>query len=377
MTKIEWAHAGLGRGETWNPIRARNRLTGAIGWHCEKVSPACTHCYAERQNVAGARGGTRLPYKPGIRQKRDIEVYLDEAPLFAPLHWKAPRGIFACSMTDVFGDWVLEEWLDRIFAVAALCPQHIFIFLTKRSPRGRQYLANQPITRRRWEDAIRKMGVEHISPPPILPNVWLGVTAEDQQRAEERIPDLLATPAVVRFVSVEPMLGPVNLSEIDIDGDSAITPLRAWSKEELSEAWGEPVAVGQPALDMVITGGETGAGARPTHIDWERSIRDQCSAAGVAYFRKQVGEWKAVCEMSEEEIDACYFPAPAKYPEAARRERIRSIVMHSDGTIFNDPSAGGAFAQGKGAMQMFRVGKTRAGHLLDGREHHEFPEVKQ
>jgi protein gp37 len=373
MTKIEWAHAGTGRGKTWNPIRARDRRSGKPGWHCEKVSPACANCYAERWNMRPGIGGTGLAYKPGHRAA--VEIYLDEQTLLAPLHWKKPTGVFACSMTDLFADFVPTEWLDKIFAIAALCPQHIFIFLTKRAARMRAYM--ERFNRRRADGlgaAVISFGYD--GPLEVLrwplPNVWLGVTAEDQQRANERIPYLLATPAARRFASCEPLLGQIALHNLPLGQSGHVNALTG---ETLSfEGDYDPDG---SRLDQIISGGETGPDARPTHIDWERALRDQCAAAGVAYFRKQVGVWKAVCEMSEEEIDACYWPAPERYPEATRKPKVRSITMHRDGEIFDDPAAAGAFLQGKGAMQMFRVGRRRAGHLLDGREHHEFPEVTQ
>ncbi|WP_157096155.1 DUF5131 family protein, partial [Methylosinus sp. R-45379] len=238
MTKIEWAHAGLGRGKTWNPIRARDRRTGARGWHCEKVSPACANCYAERWNQRPGIGGTGLAYRPGHRA--DVEHYLDEQTLLAPLRWKQPTGIFVCSMTDIFGDWVETEWLDKIFAIAALCPQHILIYLTKRSARMRAYMSD-PRTPHRIARAIVDMWIaKQVAPDdnwPVesigdidmpddiklrkwpLPNVWPGVTAEDQPRANERIPDLLATPAAIRFVSCEPLRGHINLRRIRIAPD--------------------------------------------------------------------------------------------------------------------------------------------------------------
>lgn len=375
MTKIEWAHAGLGQGETWNPIRANNDPMGSptrIGWHCEKVSPACANCYAERQNMAGARGGTRYPYKAAHRKNGSIQVYLDEKTLLAPLRWKTPRGIFVCSMTDVFGDWVLDEWLDKIFAVAALCPQHIFIFLTKRPKRMREYVNTYARFARILEARVSLPNFDHALPKNWpLPNIWFGVTAEDQQRANERIPDLLGTPAAIRFVSCEPLLGAVDLRRINFQPNLWIDCIdRNWPERFAQFGAGR-------GLDLVITGGETGPGARPTHIDWERSIRNQCAAADVAYFRKQIGEWKAVCEMSQEEIDACYHPAPESAPDATRRAKVRSIVMHRDGAVFDNPIASGAFEGGKGAMTMFRVGRRRAGHLLDGKAHHEFPDYER
>lgn len=254
MTKIEWATLGLARGVTWNPIRARNAATGKRGWHCEHVSEACRNCYAESLNMkAGDTGGTGLPYKPGHRQESasgragperaaKAEIYLDEKTLLQPLSWRAPRGVFVASMTDIFGDWVKDEWLDRIFAVMALCPQHRFAVLTKRPKRMREYvsgnpskipfLGRMPLERIHIEaaghmegdggfmDEIKRVANPYslyLDRPWPLPNVWLGVTAEDQTRADERIPDLLATPAAVRFVSCEPLLGPIDLYNGDPD----------------------------------------------------------------------------------------------------------------------------------------------------------------
>ncbi len=142
MTKIEWAGLGLPKGVSWNPIRARNAETGKRGWHCEHVSEACRNCYAEAQNMKqGDTGGTGFAYKPGHRESGDIEYYLDEATLLQPLHWRAPRGVFVCSMSDLYGDWVPDEWLDKIHAVEALCPQHRFAHLTKRPKRMREYIS--------------------------------------------------------------------------------------------------------------------------------------------------------------------------------------------------------------------------------------------
>lgn len=144
-SKIEWTDA------SWNPIQAHRTFEpagryGKLGWHCEHVSEACCNCYAKGFNK---RLGTELDYKPGHRlsPEPDTEIFLDEKMLLAPLRWKRPRKIFVCSMTDLFGDWVEDEWLDRIFAVMALCPQHTFQLLTKRQARMRKYAGDQSFAR--------------------------------------------------------------------------------------------------------------------------------------------------------------------------------------------------------------------------------------
>ena len=129
-SKIEWTDA------SWNAIRARNKATGKVGWHCEHASPGCVHCYSESFNRD--RLGTRLAFKPGHRD--DVEIFLDEAMLLQPLRWRRPRKIFVCSMTDLFGEFVPDAMIDRVFAVMALAPQHTFLVLTKRSARLREYM---------------------------------------------------------------------------------------------------------------------------------------------------------------------------------------------------------------------------------------------
>lgn len=263
-TGIEWTDA------TWTPIRARfleiqddGSGKERIGWHCEHASPGCVNCYSESINL---RLGTGLPFRPDqlFRQERvgyhngEAKLFLDEDMLLAPLRWKKPRMVFVCSMTDLFADFVPDEWIDRIFAVMALCPLHTFQVLTKRAERMRKYMADNPV-------------VQHAPAWP-LPNVWLGVSVEDQRRADERIPHLLATPATVRFLSCEPLLDEINL--------------RGWETHD----W-RPAAPGEivPRIDWVIVGGESGPHARPYCYEWAHSIIRQCADAGVPCFHKQVG----------------------------------------------------------------------------------------
>ena len=233
-TAIEWTD------RTWNPV------TG-----CTKVSPGCANCYAER--ITNRFAG------PDAFDK----VVLHPERLEDPLRWKKTSRVFVNSMSDLFHECVPDGFLDAAFSVMARRRLHTFQILTKRAERVRNYFAD-PLTRIRVAKAIAWNDI----PQWPLPNVWLGVSVENQRFADERIPLLLQTPAAVRFISVEPMLGPVDLFNADGDG------LRGGLKG---------------ALDWVICGGESGPGARPLHPNWARALRDQCQSAGVPFFFKQWG----------------------------------------------------------------------------------------
>lgn len=348
---IEWTDA------TWNPIRARNRATGKVGWFCIHASEGCRFCYAERQNVkAGASGGNGAAY---AAQSRDqVEIFLDERTLLAPLSWRKPRKIFPCSMTDLFGEWVTDEMLDRIFAVMGLTRHHTYQSVTKRASRMRAY-ACDPETRNRVE-----LAAEQISPSkgqPVsphwcfawpLPNVWLLVSCEDQRTAEERIPELLRTPAVVRGISAEPLLGPIDLTAPHIAlgaGRNGFTD-----------------------LDWVIAGGESGAEARPMQALWARDLRDQCEAADVAFFFKQWGEFLPVGQ---------HLPGFGKINGATAVRPGRMRLHYSRAPTREQKYAfadkGVPFASTSDNRLTFRVGKRRAGRLLDGRTHDEFPQTAE
>lgn len=270
-SKIEWTDA------TWNPIRARNARTGAIGWYCEKVSQGCANCYAEALN---RRRGTRLSYVPlGLMQ---VGAFLDEETLLQPLRWKRPRMVFPCSMSDLFGDWVSTSWIDRVFAVMALASNHTFQVLTKRSTRMREYVTDVGVI-----DRVRRAGEQlrpsspprhwyHINdwaarlsrfPPD---NVWLGVSAEDHETLNSRVPDLISTPARIRFISAEPLLGPLDFMNIYAPQAEHI-PGRTLG------------------IQWVIVGGESGASARGmSTIDAWQVVR-QCREADIPVFVKQLG----------------------------------------------------------------------------------------
>lgn len=224
-TKIEWTHIPGYKGETWNPIVAYD-ADGRRGWHCEKISDGCAHCYSETRNKAGrCNMGTKLPFTGASRGKVRIELH--EQTLMAPLRWRQPRGIFVCSMTDLYGSWVTNEMLDKIKAVEALCPQHVFIELTKRPERMAEYLntAGREVhighagfdSIGLWKGSTKGWSPQIMSgrmiPRLPLPNIMLGTSVENQQAANERIPHLLRCPAAVRFLSCEPLLGAVDLRE--------------------------------------------------------------------------------------------------------------------------------------------------------------------
>lgn len=299
-TKIEWA------GESWNPIRARRLVAGVerIGWHCEHASEGCRNCYAETANYSGRSRftGTRLLYKPGHR--RDVEIFLDPRKLLEPLGWRRPRGVFPLSMSDLFGDWVEAEWIDRIFAVMGLCPHLTFRVLTKRSPRMRAYL-NWPVIGERVYGHMCAIAARLGRPMPEKPewplrNVWLGVSVEDQKAADLRIPDLLATPAAIRWLSCEPLIGPLDLTRVQapryVPGDHELdwkfNCLRTGDYYEFEDSLGYWEGGDGPdretRIDWAVVGGESGGKARDNGFEANaRSILAQCQAEGVAFFGKQ------------------------------------------------------------------------------------------
>lgn len=244
-TRIEWTQ------ETWNPI------TG-----CTRISEGCAHCYAERMSK-------RLRGRFGYDADEPFEVTLHEDKIEQPLGWRHRHVIFVCSMGDLFHEDVPYEWIDRVFEVMVNTPQHTYQVLTKRPERMRDYLAVMAPRLR--------VGVEshRVNVPDVLPNLWVGVTAENQARADERIPVLLEIPAAVRFVSLEPLLGPISFYE----GAPGLALEAYWTVD------GGPF----PGLDWVIVGGETGAGARRMDPAWAVDLLEQCRAARTPFFYKGAG----------------------------------------------------------------------------------------
>jgi protein gp37 len=308
--------------------------------------------------------------------------------LLQPLKWKRPRKIFVCSMTDLFADFVTDEMLDRVFAVMALCPQHTFQVLTKRSARMREYLTRPGVEVRIGLEALElcchakfndprsnvgsgvKIKGSDINPGSLvnwpLAYVWLGVSVEDQRAADERIPDLLATPAAVRWLSCEPLLGPLDLTRVKrfpagVAEKEFLNALAGavWTDQSglpnPDPSWAYPgrsfIGDGARGLDWVVGGGESGPGARPCHPDWARSLRDQCAAAEVPFLFKQWGEFKPY----EDERADCFWLDP-------------------NGHVYGGPTNWPPLPDEPRAA-MCRVGKKAAGRLLDGVLHDAYPQV--
>lgn len=316
-SKIEWTDA------TWNIV------TG-----CDKVSPGCAHCYAE--TFAERWRGT-----PGHHFQNGFDIILRPERLGLPLSWKKPRKVFVNSMSDLFHKDIPDEYIAKAFAVMALTPQHTYQVLTKRHGRMRALLTDRCSCgsghtpgehfRSAMAWAVSKANPDRVPGLPDdaekrisqsawpLPGVWLGVSVEDQKRADLRVPALAQTPATVRFLSCEPLLGPVDVSD--------------WLGTDIDE----------PGIGWVIAGGESGPGARPMSPDWARSLRDQCAAAQVPYLFKQWGEYR-----------------PTGYMAIGARQKGCVLV----GDPIDDLGH---------RWEMRRVGKKAAGRELDGREWNEMP----
>ena len=358
-SSIEWTDT------TWNPV---------VG--CKMVSSGCAHCYAATMAkrlramaladiAAGKDPGRKRHYIDAVDGHGRWTGKLIPVPeaLTDPLGWKKPRRVFVNSMSDLFHEDVPDKFIDGVFAGMALAPQHTFQVLTKRAARLPAYFDGLNKRRRgyihehrgylfevlsqalekepseHWEamarfhhgDTLPKSVGDATAWPWPLRNVWLGVSVEDRRHGLPRIADLQAAPAAVRFLSVEPLLE--DLGTLPLEG-----------------------------IHWVIVGGESGADARPMHPDWARSLRDQCHAAGVAFFFKQWGEW-APLERHHVKVPTsnyAFTPAGEKVTEHDGRE----IPVWPCTQIRNEDS-----------FSAVRVGKKAAGRLLDGRTWDEFPEV--
>lgn len=320
-TTIEWTRdpdTGV-EGASWNPV------TG-----CTPVGDGCLRCYAS--NIAHRFAGT--PAYPN-----GFEVTLRPERLLQPLTWSRPSRIFTCSMADLFHKAVPTSYVAKVFAVMALSGQHTFMVLTKRHGRLRSLLRS---TSFRWLVWHAMLDITHDQRMPMpaphrdrlawpLPNVWVGVSVEHQSAADLRIPALASTPAAVRFLSCEPLLGPVDL-------ESAMASRPSGPARPLGEI-----------IDWVICGGESGTQARPMHPHWARSLRDQCLKAKIPFHFKQWGSWVAHSRPGD--------PWSDRSPDA--------WVSADDGATVTE---GDAMADETGRFYcgMYRVGKKVAGRELDG-----------
>ncbi|KFX64221.1 phage Gp37Gp68 [Burkholderia sp. K24] len=297
-SKIEWTD------HTFNPWEG-----------CQKVGPGCDRCYAEARN-ARFSGGTAINWGPGAPRRRT-----SPANWRKPLAWNAAhreffeahgrrQRVFCASLADVFDSAVDPVWRRDLFDLIELTPNLNWLLLTKRI--GNVF---EMVARARSHDWLAGRD-----------NVWLGATIVNQEEADRDIPKLLVVPARLRFLSLEPLLGPVDLESIPWGGHR-VSVLQGWNSPDHGLHW-------------IIAGGESGRDARPMHPDWTRSLRDQCAAAGVPFLFKQWGEWVPMMG----------------HIEGVSVHGLKFI--HLDGTI------------------MGRAGKKAAGRCLDGRTHDEFPQGK-
>jgi len=290
-TGIQWTD------ETWNPARG-----------CSRVSPGCDHCYAIREarrmdHPGGPYEGLTTTKARGLDWSGVVRLVPEK--LDEPLRWRKPRRIFVNSMSDLFHESLSDEAIAAVFGVMAACPQHTFQVLTKRPKRMWSWFeswrtASSPPAGAFPAAECMAWAEQHLcryrrlsaAPPRYearpwpLPNVWLGVSAEDQQRLDERARWLLETPAAVRFLSLEPLLGPVNLRRARSGWPGTENVLDVLSGYYSHAPLGEGIG---SAVGWVIVGGESGHGARPCSVEWIRSIRDQCRKERVPCFVKQLG----------------------------------------------------------------------------------------
>jgi len=328
-TNIEWCD------HTFNPWEG-----------CQKVGPGCDHCYAEARNARFA-GGQAINWGPGAPRRRTSAAnwslplrWNDRADAFMAQHGRRQR-VFCASLADVFDNAVDQQWRLDLYDLIRATPNLDWLLLTKR-------IGN-----------VNGWGLPVGGDGQVLPNLWIGATIVNQAEADRDIPKLLQVPARVRFLSMEPLLGAVNLRSIP-HGEGEINALKPDTWEEAIELWRDtseswiedfedwygvnlsdgPTGPMHAGIDWVIVGGESGPGARPMSPDWARSLRDQCEAAGVPFLFKQWGEW-----IDDFNIDAAALHSPQ----------------------IADPNEYFHECEWENGVSSWRVGKKAAGRLLDGR----------
>jgi protein gp37 len=352
-TSIEWAT------DVWNPS------TG-----CDRVSPGCDNCYAltlaKRLKGMGSRkyqrDGDPRTSGPGF----GLSVHSDV--LGQPMRWREPRRVFVNSMSDLFHDQVPDEYIAKVFAVMAAAPQHTFQILTKRHARMRSLIGGVDGSGHRLLEATTddETAAALYEQWP-LPNVWLGVSVENQKWADIRIPALLDTPAAVRWISAEPLLGPVDLSRwlgesVASQSVAALAVAHGIDSREYRDRLRRYFEdLQQPPLNWVVAGGESGHGARPCHPDWLRLLSDQCASARVPYFLKQLGQYAPVLDQ------------PAAGDLWLATSGSTTEWQHGDGHV---RVAGGDFRYPGTQVVLMRRARSKhdAGRLLDGRTWDEYPE---
>lgn len=345
-TKIEWCD------HTFNPWEG-----------CQKVGPGCDHCYAETRNARYA-GGQAINWGPGAPRRRTSFgnwkkplLWNAQAETFQAQHGRRQR-VFCASLADVFDNEVPAEWREDLFDLILHTPHLDWLLLTKR-------IGN----------------VQAMLPPTVnafsagFPNVWIGATVVNQVEADRDIPKLLAVSAAKRFLSIEPLLGPVDLR---LKREQPCTMCVSWNCE-LHGKPDDPPCLRR--VDWVIVGGESGPGARPMHPSWALSLRDQCLAAGVPFLFKQWGEWLPICEQEEGFTNLLYRSnrKAKQYEDQSaiddsygRTCTVPYGVVHMDGSL-HQPLEPMAFGVGTSAMSTFKVGKKAAGRHLGGQEWNGYP----
>ncbi len=386
---------------------------GALG--CSKISPGCTYCYAEKLHTQRHVALLENKKVPECYRKPFNEIQLLEDRLDIPLRRKKPTVFFVCNMGDLFHPDVPFEFADKVFAVMALCPQHTFLVLTKRTKSMARYFQGISCDDGRvheiahelmrppfglWTDADNVYDTAVAAIYENFPNLWLGTTVCNQAEADKNIPLLLQTPAAHRFLSIEPMLGEINIqqtygdsyycskcgycgemdrrccvecsNEVDgcqydetDDGDcskcdqgtmtAACPKCKTYSGQDDGEGFAmiecfyeKPL----PGIDQVILGGETGKNARPMHPDWARGVRDLCEAACVPFMFKQNGEFKPDGKPLGNFCDG------------------KTVYLDIGGQVHTGMVSNTTIIRDKCEI-MLRVGKKRAGRLLDGVEHND------
>jgi protein gp37 len=343
-TSIEWAQ------RVWNPS------TG-----CDKVSPGCGLARPDSDDEeTGQTGGCyamamakRLKGMGKAKYQNDGDprtsgpgfgITIHPDALSIPLGWTKPRRIFVNSMSDLFHGGVSNRFVAQVFAVMAAAPQHTFQLLTKRHARMRSLLNDGTFRAAVGIYLAARLGDDDADFTWPLPNVWLGVSVENQKFADIRIPYLLRTPAAVRWLSVEPLIGPLNLRY----GQYAMPD-------------GETYGTSLDGIDWCVLGGESGPGARPMHPDWARFVRDQCQSTGTPYFFKQFGA----------------------YAPVADKPKWGDVWVHPDGSTVAWDRDDGHIRHGLGdfklgdAVLVRKVGKKAAGRELDGRLWDQFPQAAE